>query len=149
MTGIFDFVRDVTHFSKQEEFSDLVVKVLRKTVQMNKSKNFKNWLTTEKTMGRVFDFDDYDVDEFARFFDRFHNIDHRYHHKVFCDTSYRILYQFSRLFRTFPICRDNYIFARTIITLTKHVPSVWEYLMKYYNKDPHGIYVLKIREMKL
>jgi len=137
MTAIFDFVRYVTYFAEKEGFEDIVIAVLKKTITENKSKNFTNWVVARgKTVPL-------DIDSLDTFFDDFHDLDHHYHHKVFCDRSYRILYQFSKLFRDYPFKReDNLFLGRDIRTLKKYVPSIMDYVNKYYNNS-HGMYQLK------
>lgn len=144
MTGIFDFVRDMGwYIDEHPDMENLVRAVLLKTVHVNKSKNFKNWF---EAYGHYKKIDTWDIKKILKFYDNFHDIDHRYHHKVFCDTSHSILYQFSKLFRDYRILkRENYIHVRSIMTLKKHVPLVIEYLEKYYVKR-YGLYNLKVEE---
>jgi hypothetical protein len=143
MTGTFDSVRDLGWYvEKNPEMEELVKTVLILVIQKNKNRNFTKWFD-EYYVGEVIE--DWDMEDLIDFYDEFHSLDHKWHHKVFCDRSGKILSQFNSLFDGYQTLeRTNYIFAKDFITLKKYVPTIVEYLNKYYNLK-HGMYNLKTR----
>ena len=138
MTGLFDFVRDIVDYSIEHEFLDIVEDVLKTTLQKNTNRHFLKW-----NEQRVHNYMDLDTDDLEDFFSDFHSLDHGYHHKVWSDTAQSIIYQFSRMFRDYPIEQIDIIHENQFRTLRKHVPEINKYMERFYEPRKHGVYMIK------
>ena len=141
MTGIFDFVLRVIPFSIELDFAGVAEDVLKETISRNQNNNFRVWFdgTTHSEL-----YMDYDLDDLADFFRDFHNLDHAHHHKVWCRISHSILYQFEMLFLDiYNLSQLDFLFEKDFRTLRKYVPSINDYISRFYNKEKCGIHTLK------
>lgn len=150
MTGIFDFVRDIISISADLGFVDVVEDVLKETLTRNTSKNFKTWFERTAWGCEVVPvkeiYMNFDIDDLEHLFSDFHDIDHAHHHRVWSDTAYSILYQFSLLFDGMGLSdyrMNGFVFETNFRTLRKHVPSIKEYMDRFYKPSTAGVYRLK------
>lgn len=149
MTGIFDFVRFVTTFGADNDFADIVEDVLKEAITKNTSKNFRAWFERVRWGCEVVPVEEiymnFDIDDLDHFYSDFHDLDHAHHHRVWCDRSYKILYQFEKFFRGAydKLEREEIVFEKEFRTLRKHVESFKDYLDRFYVKNNFGSYRLK------
>jgi hypothetical protein len=140
MTSLFDFVRRVVPLSADLGFADIVEDVLKECLTKNTNKNFRAWFDGV-TWGEIYM--DLDIDDLDRLFDTIRDLDHTYHHKIWSGTAYRILNQFHNMFRSFTEGFNRIVFEDRFRTLRKHVPSIKDYMQRYYKPPDRGLYILK------
>jgi hypothetical protein len=145
---MFDFVRDVIPLSVELDFADIVEDVLKETLTRNTSKNFRAWFEKIKwghdyvPVEQIYM--NFDVDDLDVLFSDFHSLDHAHHHKVWGDVASRILYQFKRMFLIgVEISQLDFVFEKEFRTLRKYVPSILDYMNRFYKPREHRVYRLR------
>jgi len=145
MTGIFDFVLWVIPLSVELDFAGVVEDVLKETITKNTNKNFRAWFDRVRWGCEVVPVEEiymnFDIDDLEHFYSDFHDLDHAHHHRVWSGKAIRILDQFNSLFvgNCDSLEMSPFIWEKDFRTLRKYVPSVMEYIARFYNTDSTGI----------
>jgi hypothetical protein len=144
VTGIFDFVRDITSQASEFGIEQLVKDVLYAVITQNTNKHTMAFIR-EHFSGE--DMVAYSIKDWQDFFSDFHDLDHHHNHNIWSRISINILVEFEEFFRysdNYPdLERADIVFSNALITLFKYVPSARKYMQSNYRHESGYIWNLK------
>ena len=146
MTGTFDFVMWLIPLAKKMKFTDTASDILKKTLSMNTNRHFLKWF---EESGHQAKYMSYSINRLDDMFRNLHDLDHRWGHKIWTRKSYNIIGQFDDMFLMYasfsnePLVQQSYIFEQRFRALRKHVPSIMQYIERFYKRTQNGSYILR------